>query len=375
MVQGPDGWLLRWSPSRSFPELGARRDAAPRPDARSRGRIVGAGRHGLGRDARGRRARLPAGGARRPGHRLRRRGHGRGPRDAGGAMATAPGTWSAAAGSSSAPRTCCAARRAGRWSRSPLDGAESVLYETEMVPGADVAITLRPAIQAPPRSARARTPRRPPRSSIRRSGDVWALASQPAFNPNSMTIGTTFGGRALTPAGRGQIFNKAVLGAYPAGSSFKPFTLAAALKTGVVTPQQPGHLPADVAVQRLHLPQLHGPLRCPGWSASRESMAFSCNTTYMPLAFEVYQADETALTDLLFEFGFGAPTGIGYLVEETGHRPRRRLARRERARRLLRASSRSSSRSGRAPSSARRSSWPTPTPPSATAARSGRRAS
>ena len=47
-------------------------------------------------------------------------------------------------------------------------------------------------------------------------------------------------------------------------------------------------------------------------------MAFSCNTTYMPLAFEVYQHQETALTDLLKDFGFGAPTGIGYLVEETG---------------------------------------------------------
>ena len=47
-------------------------------------------------------------------------------------------------------------------------------------------------------------------------------------------------------------------------------------------------------------------------------MAFSCNTTYMPLAFSVYQVNETALTDLLYEFGFGAPTGISYLVEETG---------------------------------------------------------
>jgi penicillin-binding protein 2 len=32
----------------------------------------------------------------------------------------------------------------------------------------------------------------------------------------------------------------------------------------------------------------------------------------------VYQRQETALTDLLKDFGFGAPTGIGYLVEETG---------------------------------------------------------
>jgi penicillin-binding protein 2 len=47
-------------------------------------------------------------------------------------------------------------------------------------------------------------------------------------------------------------------------------------------------------------------------------MAFSCNTTYMPLAYEVYLAQETALTDVLTEFGFGAPTGITYLIEEIG---------------------------------------------------------
>jgi penicillin-binding protein 2 len=38
----------------------------------------------------------------------------------------------------------------------------------------------------------------------------------------------------------------------------------------------------------------------------------------MPLSFEVFQVDETALTDVLFDYGFGAPTGIGYLVEEIG---------------------------------------------------------
>jgi penicillin-binding protein 2 len=32
----------------------------------------------------------------------------------------------------------------------------------------------------------------------------------------------------------------------------------------------------------------------------------------------VYEANETALTELLKDFGFGAPTGITYLVEETG---------------------------------------------------------
>ena len=64
-----------------------------------------------------------------------------------------------------------------------------------------------------------------------------ARQSAPIYIPNSMTMGTTLGGVALgSPAGQRTDSNKADLAAYPTGSSFKPFTLIAALKTGVVTP-------------------------------------------------------------------------------------------------------------------------------------------
>ena len=197
------------------------------------------------------------------------------------------------------------------------DAAEAVIDETEMVPGADIAITLRPDIQAVAQDAL--TPYAGAATAVvdPKSGDVWALASQPGFNPNAMTIGATVGGQALTPAGPDQILNKAVLGAYPAGSSFKPFTLVAALKTGVVTPQSLVTCPptwqyGDFTFRNYMNHSL------PGQVTLAQAMAFSCNTTYMPLAFSVYQQNATALTDLLFEFGFGAATGITYLVEETG---------------------------------------------------------
>jgi penicillin-binding protein 2 len=50
-------------------------------------------------------------------------------------------------------------------------------------------------------------------------------------------------------------------------------------------------------------------------------MAFSCNTTYMPLSIRVFDASPTALTDLVGEFGFGQFTGIKHLVEESGILP------------------------------------------------------
>jgi penicillin-binding protein 2 len=103
----------------------------------------------------------------------------------------------------------------------------------------------------------------------------------------------------------------------PAGSSFKPFTLAAALQVGVVEPGSTRPCPPtwQYGTYTFRNYENH---TLPGSVGFPESMAFSCNTTYMPLSLEVYQVDETALTDLLFEFGFGAATGIGYLAEETG---------------------------------------------------------
>jgi cell division protein FtsI/penicillin-binding protein 2 len=209
------------------------------------------------------------------------------------------------------------------WRLTAIDeaGTETVLYEREMVPGATLTITLRPTLQLAahdgllPYAAAATAAIDPA------TGDVWALASVPAFNPNAMTLGTTLAGEALAPPGGSEIFNKAILSAYPAGSSLKTFTLAAALHIGVVTPASRVTCPptwpysSDFTVRNYEQHSL------PGEVSLAEAMAFSCNTTYMPLAVEVYRADPEALTDVLREFGFGQPSGIAYLIEETGVLP------------------------------------------------------
>ena len=316
LVQGEDGWLVRWSPELLFPELGP--DGTLRLDRElgPRGRIVGAGgvvwaenredgarvypQEALAGQVIGYvsevtaedLATLAAEGY-RAGDVVGRSGLESG---AEALLRGSPG-WSLVA--------------------VPDEGKPTVVLETEMVPGADVATTIRPAIQFAAQDALAGYPQGATAVVDPRSGDVWALASQPGFNPNSMTIGSTLGGVPLSPAGAAQIFDKAVLAAYPAGSSFKPFTLIAALKTGVVTPASTRPCPPtwQYGDFTFHNYMDH---TLPGSVGLSESMAFSCNTTYMPLAYEVYQADQTALTDLLKDFGFGAPTGIGYLIEETG---------------------------------------------------------
>ena len=315
-VQGPDGWLLRWSPEVLFQELGP--DGTLRLDRElgPRGRIIGEGG-------------LVWAETRDDGARVY-------PQEA---LAGQVIGYVSAVTAEDLETLAAEGYRAGDvvgrsgleagaedllrgtpgWSLVAVaaDEIETVLYQTEMVPGTDVAITIRPNIQLAAQQALATHADGATAVVDPRSGDVWALASQPAFNPNSLTIGTTLAGEPLTPAGSGQIFDKAVLGGYPAGSSFKPFTLAAALQTGVVTPASTRTCPPtwQYGDFTFHNYMDHS---LPGQVGLAEAMAFSCNTTYMPLAFEVYQTDETALTDLLKDFGFGAATGIGYLVEEIG---------------------------------------------------------
>lgn len=316
MVNGRDGWLVRWSPAVLFPELGAEGTLRLDRSLGHRGRIVGTdgtvwaetredgarvypqewlGGQVIGHvgDVTAEDLATLAESGYRSGDVVGRSGLEYGAEDL---LRGTPG-WTLVAVTPDAP--------------------EVVIYETDVVPGADVAITLRPELQAVAQDSLAPYGGAATAVVDPKSGDVWALASQPPFNPNSMTIGATLGGQALTPAGAGEIFNKAVLGAYPAGSSFKPFTLVAALKTGVSTPQSLVTCPptwqyGDFTFRNYMNHTL------PGLVTLAQSMAFSCNTTYMPLAFSVYQQNETALTDLLFEFGFGAATGITYLVEETG---------------------------------------------------------
>ena len=59
----------------------------------------------------------------------------------------------------------------------------------------------------------------------------------------------------------------------------------------------------------------------PGLVDLLQAMAFSCNTTYMPLSIRVYDRNNTALTQLLHEFGFGRSTGIKHLADDPGVLP------------------------------------------------------
>ena len=203
----------------------------------------------------------------------------------------------------------------------PSDGPSKVVLHRDLVPGANLTITLRTGLQATAEAAIAPYAEAATVALDPKSGDIWALASAPLFNPNGMTLGTTFGGQPLAAQQSAQILNRAVQAAYPAGSSFKPFTLAAALKSGVAGPSTLVTCPPSWTYSPDFTAVNYERHSLPGLVSLAEAMAFSCNTTYMPLGLSVYQADPAVFPALLHDFGFGQATGVKHLVEETGVLP------------------------------------------------------
>jgi penicillin-binding protein 2 len=74
-----------------------------------------------------------------------------------------------------------------------------------------------------------------------RNGQILALGSVPSFNPSVFAkplSKSTY--KALTSKATGApLFNRAIAGAYPTGSTFKPITALAGLSAGVITPATP----------------------------------------------------------------------------------------------------------------------------------------
>ncbi|HEX2194321.1 MAG TPA: penicillin-binding transpeptidase domain-containing protein [Candidatus Limnocylindria bacterium] len=320
LVESRQTWQVRWSPELLFPELGADGTLQLAREAPVRGRIVGldgtvyartrpdglrvypqdwlAGQtigYATPAAARELRGRLERGGA-RDGDLLGRSGLELGADEL--LRGSAGFTLSAA----------------------PAGGDPVTVLERPVTHGSDVVITLRQPIQATAQDtiggyAEAGTAVIDPRS-----GDVWALASAPLFNPNAMTLGTTAAGVPLATPGEAAITNHATDGTYPTGSSFKVFTLAAALQTGVAGPATRmtcnGTWTFSGFTFRNYLEH-----SLPGTVDLLEAMAFSCNTTYMPLSIMVYERDERALTQLVRDFGFGQETGMRYLPHDPGILP------------------------------------------------------
>ncbi len=150
-------------------------------------------------------------------------------------------------------------------------------------------------------------------------GQVLALYSAPAFDPNEFISGvTTHRWAALNADSAKPLFNRAMRGTFPPGSPFKLITVAVALKRGLVNfdshmPQScTGGLRFGNRVFHCWKPAGHGSLDL------TSAIANSCNVYFFQLGLRI------GLPNLLHDvtaLGMGSPTGIDLGFEKSSQFP------------------------------------------------------
>ena len=154
-----------------------------------------------------------------------------------------------------------------------------------------------------------------------RNGEVIALVSRPGFDPNSFARGLTRAEfAALNEDLDRPLFNRALRGTYPPGSTIKPVVALAGLEHGLVTPTTtracPGwySLPGSSHRFRDWKRSGHGSV------ALIEALAQSCDIYFYALA---AQLGVERLHEFLGRFGLGGPTGLDVGGEKFGILPSR----------------------------------------------------
>lgn len=140
-----------------------------------------------------------------------------------------------------------------------------------------------------------------------RTGEILAMVSAPGFDSNQFVTGIDFASyRALQEDIDLPLFNRAIRGQYPPGSTIKPFLALAGLAEGVITPEKtindPGYyqLPNDSRRYRNWLRWGHGRVDM------ERAIAVSNNTYYYSLAHEL---GIDRLHEQMSAFGFGQRVG------------------------------------------------------------------
>lgn len=161
-----------------------------------------------------------------------------------------------------------------------------------------------------------------------KNGGVLALVSKPDYDPNSFVTGISVKEYAeLRDSIDQPLFDRALRGHYPPGSTFKPFVALAGLELNVVTQQSRTYCPGFYS-----LPGNTHRYRCwkrvgHGHVDLKSAMAESCDVYFYDLAHAIGIDRLHGFLDL---FGFGHQTGVDIPGESKGLSPSREWKRNQR---------------------------------------------
>jgi penicillin-binding protein 2 len=147
-------------------------------------------------------------------------------------------------------------------------------------------------------------------------GDVLAMASSPAFNPNLFVNGISKKDYdILSHSPDRPLYNRAVRGQYPPASTVKPFIALAGLEKEVISAETQYYDPGWYK-----LPGVKHPYRC--WKHEghgavnvKRALAVSCDTFFYQMGNKI---GISAIEEMLVKFGFGQLTHIDLLEEAPG---------------------------------------------------------
>jgi penicillin-binding protein 2 len=152
-----------------------------------------------------------------------------------------------------------------------------------------------------------------------RNGDVLAMASMPSFDPNLFVNGISYANyNALRDNPDRPLYNRAIQGAYPPGSTIKPMAALSGLNAGVTTPTKTVY-----AKGFFQIPGNRHRFRC--WKKSghghislNRAIYQSCDVYFYDLAFRM---GINRYSKAMNKFGFGKKTGIDLPHERSALMP------------------------------------------------------
>ncbi len=153
------------------------------------------------------------------------------------------------------------------------------------------------------------------------NGEILALISAPSFDPNFFAVGMTtaqFGELQNNPDR--PLFNRAIVGSYPPGSTIKPMLSMAALQTGATNLTKRtvciGYFTLEGNEHRYRdwKPEGHGPVDL------HDAIAQSCDVYFYEMSLELGIDN---IHEYLTRFGLGATTGVDVIGERGGLVPSR----------------------------------------------------
>ena len=196
----------------------------------------------------------------------------------------------------------------------------SRIRELEPKPGADLQLTIDGALQL--EAYTAMDSRRGAVVAVDPTdGGILALVSSPAFDPNDFVAGMDTASFAeLNRNANFPMFNRAVRGLYPPGSTIKPMLALAALIAGhreagqMISCRGLYRLPGSRRSYRDWKREGHGAMNI------HDAVAQSCDVYFYQLARDM---EIEGIHDSLVKFGFGAMSGIDMGGEKAGIVPSR----------------------------------------------------